>query len=36
MRAEKRSISPLARAGVVVYDVVIIEMNILNLQLGAA
>ena len=36
MRAEERSIAPLARPGVSVYTVAIIEMDSLTPQLGAA
>jgi hypothetical protein len=36
MQAEDRSIPPLPRVGVLVYDVTIIEIDSLILQLGAA
>jgi hypothetical protein len=36
MQAEDGSIAPLPRVGVVVYDVAIIEIDSLILQLGAA
>jgi len=36
MQGEDRSIAPLPRVGVLVYDVVIIEIDSLILQLGAA
>jgi hypothetical protein len=36
MRAAKRSIAPLAPPGVVVYNAVIIEIDSLTPQLGAA